>query len=120
MEPGAEDALRSERERLRHVGDLAAGAAAAVEAIAPEEGEGAAVLVAHAERAIGALEPLAPELQAVGDELRETELRLREAASELHRFLATLEAEPGRLEQAEAELDRIAAARRRHGCTTYE
>ena len=120
MEPGAEDASRAERERLRHVGDLAAGAAAAVHAIAPEDGEGAAALVAHAERAIGVLEPLAPELQAVGDELRETEVRLREASTELHRFLAMLEAEPGRLEQVESELDRIAAAKRRHGCTTYE
>ena len=120
MEPGAEDAWRGERERLRHVGDLATGAAAAVQAIAPEDGDGAAAFIAHAERAVGPLEPLAPELQAVGDELRETELRLREAATELHRFLATLEAEPGRLEHVESELDRSAAAKRRYGCTTYE
>ena len=120
MEPSAEDALRVERDRLRHVGDLAAGAAAAVEAIAPEDGDGAATLVAHAERAIGPLEPLAPELRALGDELRDVELRLRDTASELHRFMATLEAEPGRLEQVEAGLDRIATARRRYDCATYE
>ena len=33
MEPGAEEQLRTERERHRHVADLAAGAAAAVEAL---------------------------------------------------------------------------------------
>jgi DNA repair protein RecN (Recombination protein N) len=120
LEPGAEDALRAERDRLRHVGDLAAGAAAAVEAIAPEDGDGAATLVARAEREVGPLEPLAPELRALGDELRDVELRLRDTATELHRFVATLDAEPGRLDHVEAGLDRIATARRRYGCANYE
>jgi DNA repair protein RecN (Recombination protein N) len=47
-------------------------------------------------------------------------LRLRETASELRGFLTTLEAEPGRLEQLEAELDRIAEAKRRFKAQTYE
>jgi DNA repair protein RecN (Recombination protein N) len=63
---------------------------------------------------------LAPELQRAGDELRDIELRLRETASELHSFLASLEAEPGRLEELEASLDRIADAKRRFRCQTYE
>src|SRR5205814_5754991 len=41
LEPGTEAALREEREKLRHVEELAAGVAAAAEAIAPDEGEGA-------------------------------------------------------------------------------
>src|SRR5205807_3278397 len=81
---------------------------------------GASGLVAVAERSVAPLERLAPELQRAGDELRDVELRLRETASDLHAFLASLEAEPGRLEQLEAELDRIAAAKRRFRCTTYE
>jgi DNA repair protein RecN (Recombination protein N) len=95
FEPGDEERLRSERERHRHVAELAAGAAAAASA-------------------------LAPELQRAGDELRDVELRLRETASDLHAFLASLEAEPGRLEQLEAELDRSAGAKRRFRCATYE
>jgi DNA repair protein RecN (Recombination protein N) len=120
LEPGEEDALRAERERLRHVAELAEAAAAAAAALTPEEGEGAAGLVALAERAVAPLERLAPELGRAGDELRDVELRLRETASELHSFLASLEAEPGRLEQVEAGLDRIAAAKRRFRCQTYE
>jgi DNA repair protein RecN (Recombination protein N) len=120
MEAGAEEELRSERERLRHVTELAEGAAGAAEALAPEEGEGAAGLVAAAERAVAPLERLAPELSRAGDELRDVELRVRETASELRRFLTTLEAEPGRLEQVESELDRIADAKRRFGAHTYE
>lgn len=120
LEPGAEEELRAERERLRHVTELAAGAAAAAEALAPDEGEGAAGLVAAAERAVAPLERIAPELERAGDELRDAELRLRETASELRAFLASLEAEPDRVERIEADLDRIADAKRRFRCTTYE
>jgi DNA repair protein RecN (Recombination protein N) len=120
LEPPTEEELRAERERLRHVTELAEGAAAAGEALAPEDGDGAAGLVALAERAVAPLERLAPELEHAGNELRDVELRLRETASELRAFLASLEAEPDRLEHVEAELDRIAAARRRFRCETYE
>ena len=120
MEPGEEDRLRAERERHRHVAELAAGAAEAAAALTPDDGEGATGLVALAERSVAPLERLAPELQRAGDELRDAELRLRETASDLHAFLASLEAEPHRLEQLEAELDRIAEAKRRFRCTTYD
>jgi DNA repair protein RecN (Recombination protein N) len=120
MEPGDEESLRAQRERLRHVTELAAGASAAGEALAPDDGEGAASLVAIAERAISPLESLAPELRRAGDELRDVELRLRETATELRSFLASLDAEPDRLEQIEEELDRIAEAKRRFRCTSYE
>ncbi len=45
MEPGDEERLRAERERLRHVSELAEGAAAAATALAPDEGDGASGLV---------------------------------------------------------------------------
>jgi DNA repair protein RecN (Recombination protein N) len=120
LEPGLEESLRVERARFRHVADLAQAAAAVAAALAPEDGEGAAGLVAVAERAVAPLEPLAAELKRAGDELRDVELRLRETASDLHSFLASLEAEPQRLEELEATLDRIADAKRRFRCQTYE
>ncbi len=66
------------------------------------------------------MERLAPELEKAANELRDAELRLREAASALRSFLTALEADPRRLEQVEAELDRIAEARRRFRCSSYE
>jgi len=120
LEPDTEEQLRGERERLRHVTELAEGAAAAAEALAPDEGEGASGLAALAERAVAPLERLAPELERAGNELRDVELRLRETASELRGFLASLQAEPDRLEHVESELDRIAETRRRFRCETYE
>jgi DNA repair protein RecN (Recombination protein N) len=120
LEAEAEDSLRAERERLRHVTELVDGAATAAAALSPDDGDGAAGLVATAERAVAPLERLAPELARAGDELRDVELRLRETASELRSFLATLEAEPGRLEQVGAELERIGEAKRRFRVQTYE
>jgi DNA repair protein RecN (Recombination protein N) len=116
LEPGQEEALREERERLRHLTELVEGTAA----LDPEEGEGAAGLTAAAERALAPIERLAPELQKAADDLRDAELRLREAASALRSFLTVLEADPGRLEQVEAELDRIADTRRRFRCETFD
>ena len=120
LEPGADETLRAERERLRHVTELAEGVDAAGEALAPEEGEGASGLIAVAEHALAPLERLAPELERAGNELRDTELRVRETASELRAFLASLEGEPDRLEQIEAELERIATAKRRFRCASYD
>jgi len=75
LEPDAEDALRGERERLRHVNELALAANEAVQALAPEEGEGAAGLVGRGERALAAVGGIAPELERAADELRDAGLR---------------------------------------------
>jgi DNA repair protein RecN (Recombination protein N) len=120
LEPDAEETFRAERERLRHVTELAGAVAAAGEALAPDEGDGASGMVGVAERALSPVERLAPELERAGNELRDAELRLRETASDLRGFLASLAAEPDRLDQVESELERIAAAKRRFRCASYE
>ncbi len=119
LEPEAEASLRAERERLRHVTELAEAAGAAVEALAPEEGEGAAGLAARAEQALAPVTGIATELERAAGELHDAQLRLSEAALELRGLLDTLEAEPDRLEQVETELERIADAKRRFRCETY-
>jgi DNA repair protein RecN (Recombination protein N) len=115
----AEDSLRAERDRLRHVTELADAAGRAVAALAPDEGDGASALVGGAERALAAVAELAPELDGAAAELRDAELRLNETALELRRFLDSLQAEPDRLEQVESELERIADAKRRFRCESY-
>ena len=115
----AEGSLRTERERLRHVTELAEAAGRAVAALAPDEGDGAAGLVGAAERSLAEVAGIAPELELAAGELRDTELRLNETTLELRRFLDSLQAEPDRLEQVESELERIADAKRRFRCETY-
>jgi DNA repair protein RecN (Recombination protein N) len=120
LEPGLEEALRAERERFRHTGELVEATASAAAAVDPEDGEGAADLIAAAERAVASVERLAPELSWAGDELRDVELRLREVASALRGFLTSLDADPARMEEVEAQLDRIADTKRRFRCASYE
>jgi DNA repair protein RecN (Recombination protein N) len=120
LEPGAEEARREERERLRHVTELAEAAGTASTALAPEDGEGAAGLAARAEGALREVEGLAPELARAAAELRGVEVALRETNLELRTFLESLEAQPDRLEQVESELDRIAEAKRRFRCASYD
>jgi len=114
-----EGSLRAERERLRHVTELAEAAGRAVAALAPDEGEGASALIGGAERSLASVAGIAPELEVAAGELRDTELRLNETTLELRRFLDSLRAEPDRLERVESELDRIADAKRRFRCETY-
>ena len=120
MEPGDEQELLARRERLRHVEELAAGASSAAAAVAPDEGDGAAAFAALAERALAPLERIAPELATSAEELRDLSVRLREVGSDLHRFVASLDAEPGALEGVEGRLQEIADLRRRFGAGSYD
>jgi DNA repair protein RecN (Recombination protein N) len=120
LEPGLEEMLRADRERMRHVEELLAAAGSATRALDPEDGDGAADLAATAERAVAEVEGLAPELGWAGDELRDIELRLRETASALRSFVTSLDADPASLEEIEGRLERIADARRRFRCASYE
>ena len=89
-------------------------------AIAPDEGEGAASLAALAERSLAPFERIAPELGTSAEELRELAVRLGEAGIDLHRFLATLDTEPGALEAVEGRLQEFADLERRFGAASYE
>jgi DNA repair protein RecN (Recombination protein N) len=104
------------------VTELAEAAAAGVEALDPTQGEdpGAVARLAEAVRALEGAVTLAPELGEVAAELGEAEVRAREGVSTLHAFLASLEAEPGRLDAVEAELERVAEARRRFAAASTE
>jgi DNA repair protein RecN (Recombination protein N) len=120
LAPGDEDELLARRERLRHVEELAEAASSAASAVAPDEGEGAASLAAVAERALAPLERIAPELGHSAEELRDLAVRLREVGSDLHRFVATLDADPGALEGIEERLQGIADLKRRFSASSYD
>ncbi len=121
VDPGVEEELRQERERLRHMTELASAASAAAAALAPEDGDGAVALTARAGHELGSVSGIAAELAPVSAELRECEVRLAEAASAIRAFLASLDADPGRLEHVETELERYSDLRRAyHAETTSE
>ena len=120
LEPGEEEALRGERARLLHASELVEAVAAAADALAPEDGEGAVSLAARAERALEPAAHIALELGASVEELRELGIRLRETGSELRRAVTSFETDPARLEAVERRLERIAELRRRFRCDSAE
>jgi DNA repair protein RecN (Recombination protein N) len=117
LTPDAEEALRGERERVRNATGLAAAAVEAAETLAPElsDADGAADLAAHAERALRPVAELAPELGRAAADIADAGERLRDSASQLRAFLTALDTDPGRLDVLEAELARLADAKRRFG-----
>ncbi len=120
LERGEEEGLRAERDRMRHAAELIEGAAAATAAVAPDDGDGAASLAAAAERSLTALLGLAPELEAPTSELRELAVRLSEVGSDLHRFVASLDVDPTRVDVVEGRLDHIADLRRRFAAQSLD
>ena len=112
----AEGSLRAERERLRHVTELAEAAGRAVAAIAPDEGEGASALVGGAERCSRRGRPGSRR----SSRWRRVSCGTPSSDSARRRWscgvLESLQAEPDRLEQVESELERIAEAKRRFRC----
>ena len=120
LEPGREDELRAERERLRHLTELVEGRGSAANALDPgrrrgrcRPGRGGGA-VARAGRA-GSRPSCRRRRRSYA-----TPSSAARGGRALRSFLASLEAEPGRLEHVEAELDRIADAKRRFRCQTYE
>ncbi len=120
FEPGLEDSLRATRERIGRAEELEQAVAFALEAVVPDDADGAAGLVAAAEHRLAPLAHLAPELEDAATALREAALRLRDTGSDLARYAATLDADPERVEAIEEHLDRIAGARRRYRVATFD
>ena len=120
LEPGEEEALRGERERMRHVSELGEATAAAAEALDPDEGEGARALAAAAERGVAPLERLAPELERVGSELRDLVVRLGDVASDVRRFAESLDADPARAQAVEERLEELSDLRRKYRAASLE
>jgi len=117
LDPGEEDELGAERERLRHAEGLRSAAGRALGALSggDEDGGGAAALLAHADSALGGASGVDRNLDALGERARGLEVELADLAAELRRYLDGIEAEPGRLQEVEERLDVIDRLKRKHG-----
>lgn len=110
-----------ERDRLRHADHLAQAAALAAEAIAPADADtGARELIGRAERAVGDVVAIDPQLGPAHALLAEAQALVGEAAVQLRGYLEGLDAEPGRLDAIEARLEVLARSARRAGCLPDE
>lgn len=116
LDPAEEADLRVERERLLHAERLVQAAQAAAEALAPDAGDGGArELAAAAARALEPVTGIDPALAAARSELASVEAQIQEVASSLRHYLASLDAEPGRIDEIEARLSEYDRLSRRYG-----
>ena len=119
LDPSAadEEPLLAERGRLRSLDALREAAGGAAEALAPDgaEATGAVAALALAEQHAGAASGADSELDGLAARLATLRIEAEDLAGELRRYLEGLDAEPGRLEDVEARLDRYDRLKRKHG-----
>ncbi|HYY21173.1 MAG TPA: DNA repair protein RecN [Thermoleophilaceae bacterium] len=109
--------LTAERQRLRRLDALRTAASAGAEALAPEspEAPGYTAMVAEAERLAEAVAGVDAALDALAERLRAARIEAEDLAGELRRYVADLEAEPGRLDRVEERLELYERLERKHG-----
>jgi DNA repair protein RecN (Recombination protein N) len=112
-----EDELTAERSRLRNLEGLRLATAGAIEAIAPDSGEGAASAMAGASRALEAMRGVDPALDALAGRADALALEAEDLAGELRRYGEAVDAPPGRLDEVEERLVLFERLKRKHGGT---
>ncbi len=119
LQPAEEARLEAEVERLRHAERIALAAGHAFAALADSEGNAI-------ERAAGALRELRTAarhdagLAALVGDLEQATTALEAVAGEVESFLSDFQADPARLDAAQARLARIEALRRKYGASVAE
>jgi DNA repair protein RecN (Recombination protein N) len=116
-DPGEEDALAAERERLRHAEALRSAASSALGAVdgAGEDEAGAAGALALAEASLAGVEGVDARLDGLTERARGLAVELSELGADLRSYGEGIEAEPGRLQQVEERLDVLDRLKRKHG-----
>lgn len=112
--------LSRERERLRHLESLQMAAAGAAESISPPEGAGVVELLAGAGPGLEAAGAIDPALAPLAERLLALRFEAEDLAGELRAYLEGVEVAPGRLEEVEERLARLARLERKHGGSITE
>ena len=109
--------LTDERERLRHLETLQAGATAAAEALSGEGevGEGAVELLARAAAQVQHAAAIDPQLAALSERAAALAYEAQDVGAALRSYAEGLEGSPGRLEEVEERLALFARLERKHG-----
>src|SRR4051794_9834687 len=107
--------LVARRERLRHLTALRGAAAGASEALAPDEGGGAATLLAAAVASLEGIGGVDADLDELAERARTVALETDDVAAELRRYAESLDGDPGELEAVEERLAALDRLERKHG-----
>lgn len=116
LRPGEEQALRQERERLRHAERLVEGGARALAGLYEDDDS----VVSRLGTVVSLLEPLQrvdAALSPVLDRLADAQVAIEDAAAELRSYTGGLELDPARMSEVEERLHALEHLLRKHGPT---
>jgi DNA repair protein RecN (Recombination protein N) len=114
--PGEEEELRTERRRLQHAEKFTAGLTEAAEALY-DDGRSASVLLSRAAQIVRDLGRLDPEFAVPAESIDAASSHVEDAVAAIRRLRASVEFEPGRLEEIDARLDALTRLKRKYGAS---
>ena len=118
LEVGEDETLEARRKLLQNAEKLAAGMNDAVETVyGGEDTDGAAVLLAQAERSLARIAKYDDSIAALHDKIADLMYQVQDAAEELKDARDDLAYSSDELEQIESRLDVIHRLRRKYGAT---
>ncbi len=117
---GESDALNAERQILQNSGRLAAGVAAALDALMDSESSNANGLIAEATRSLNALSAFDPSLEPLIEMLDTASIQISETSETLRRYGDDIDMDPQRRDWIEERLDALQACARKHRVTPNE
>ena len=121
LKPGEDTALEARRQLLQHAEKLSDGLDDAVRNLyGDEESDGAASMLAYAERSLARLGRFDQSLEALHSRVADLMYQVQDAAEELRGKREDLAYSGEELESIEARLDVIARLRRKYGATTQD
>ena len=121
LKPGEDEALESRRKLLQNAEKLSGGLDDAVVALyGDEDSDGAAALLAQAERALGKLGRFDPSLETLHTRVSDLMYQVQDVAEELRDKRADFDYSGEELESIESRLDVIHRLRRKYGVTCQD
>ncbi len=114
VQPGEEEALRQERERLRALEKLKQVASQGEYVLFSREGSVLAD-VERIQRELGALAHIEPGFVQLHSQMKDAQALIEDVARELRKYLQSLAASPGRLEEIESRLHLLSKLYRKYG-----
>ncbi len=117
LEPGEDERLALERERLRHAGKLLERVGGAVALLAGEGEHAALDAVRVAQRLIGEAAALDESLGGAAARLDALTAELDDASAALRAYLEDLDVDPAHRDALETRYDRVRALRRKYGAS---
>lgn len=115
LEPGEDERLRRERERLRHAGKLLEKTGEALSLLQGEGEDAALDALRTAQRLVGECSDLDDSLHAIAERLDALAAELEDAAAHLRAYLDALEVDPAQRDAVELRYDKVKLLLRKYG-----